>query len=508
MKSFYITTPIYYVNDRPHAGTAYSTVLADVLSRWRKFFGEKTFFLTGVDEHGQKCQQSALAKGLKPQEHCDQMSGVFKKSWAALDIQYDCFYRTTSAEHKKRVSRALQKLFDTGYIYQASYEGWYSVSEEIFYTQKDLSPDGLSPQGKEVIKIKEKNYFFKMSKFRKRLIHHLETHPHFISPPHRQNEVMGFLKQGLDDLCISRPKKRLEWGIELPFDKDYVAYVWVDALLNYVFGAGLWGKDQEKEFNFWWKEAVHLIGKDILITHAVYWPCLLMALEIDLPKQILSHGWLLNKDQEKMSKSKGDIINPMDLIPVIGSDSLRYFFIKSARLGQDAPISVDIIIQEHNQDLANTLGNLLQRAIALIESHFDSKLPAVLKIEDAQSTALKNLALNTCDKVREKVLSSNLNLAAADIMELCQAANKYLEQETPWKLVKTNKERAGLVLRTVMETARIAVCLLQPVLPKAGSKILEKMEITNPDFKQTKQWNILKTNLTVKKESPVFPRVS
>ena len=350
MNPFYITTPIYYVNDKPHVGTAYSTVMADILNRYHKFFGQEGFFLTGLDEHGQKCQQAAEVKGVSTQEHCNQMAQIFKQTWSSLNICYDHFYRTTSPTHKKKVQIALQKLFDSGYIYESTYQGWYCVSDEIFYKEKDLV-NGLSPAGKEVTKITEKNYFFKMSQFKDKLMEHLKNHPHFIEPKERQNEVLGFLNQGLDDLCISRPKSRLQWGVELPFDSDYVSYVWVDALLNYVFGIGLWSDSpvqakDHKNFDFWWKESVHLIGKDILITHAVYWPCLLMALELPLPKKILSHGWLLNKEQEKMSKSKGATIDPKSLTDAIGSDALRYYFIKGVRFGQDASISYSLILKE------------------------------------------------------------------------------------------------------------------------------------------------------------------
>jgi len=347
MNQFYITTPIYYVNDKPHVGTAYSTVIADIINRYLQYFGNSSYFLTGLDEHGQKCQQVALSKKISPQSHCDQMAGIFKKCWQELNIQYDQFYRTSDSLHKKRVQEALKKLFDKGYIYESTYEGWYCVSEEIFYKEKDLI-EGKSPQKNEVTRIKEKNYFFKMSLFQKQLIDHLNKNPDFIFPQARQNEVLSFLKKDLEDLCVSRPKSRLTWGVELPFDPQYVSYVWVDALLNYLFAI-------EKEEKSYWNEAHHLIGKDILITHCVYWPCLLMALDIPLPKKVLSHGWLLNKEFEKMSKSKGDTLDPLNIIKEIGTDALRYYFIKGVRFGNDAPISLSLIKKEYNNDLAHNL---------------------------------------------------------------------------------------------------------------------------------------------------------
>lgn len=503
MKKFYITTPIYYVNDKPHAGTSYSTVIADILNRYHQFFKKQTFFLTGIDEHGQKCRQAAQDKGLPPQTHCDQMAEIFKKYWKILCIQYNHFYRTTSPSHKKSVQKALQKLFDSGHIYESTYEGWYCVSEEIFYTQKDLI-NGLSPYGKKVTKIKEKNYFFKMSQFKNRLIEHLEKNPHFIYPPHRQNEVLGFLNQGLEDLCISRPTTRLKWGIPLPFDPHYVVYVWIDALLNYVFAIDLWKNNQN--FHQWWENSHHLIGKDILITHAVYWPCLLMALEIPLPKHIISHGWLLNKEQEKMSKSKGKILDPLDLIDLIGSDPLRYFFIKSVRLGQDSPISPSLIVKEYNQDLANNLGNLFQRTITLISSYFDSKIPPPIP-QDFNSKNIHHQALKTCDDVKDKIFNLHLHKAMFEIMKLLDTTNRYLENTAPWKLIQSDKQKTALVLRTSLEVLRISASLLQPVIPQSSQKILNKLGLHSPDFDQTKTWNALQTHLPITKEKPLFPRI-
>lgn len=504
MSSFFISTPIYYVNDKPHAGTAYTTVLADILNRYHHFFEQPSFFLTGLDEHGQKCQQTAELKKQKPQELCDQMAQVFQKTWQALDIQYSRFYRTTSPDHKKKVQQALQKLFDSHFIYESSYEGWYSVSEEIFYKEKDLI-NGRSPEGKEVIKIKEKNYFFKMSQFKDRLVQHLKQNPHFIYPQERQNEVLGFLNKGLDDLCISRPKKRLQWGIELPFDSHYVAYVWVDALLNYVFGAGLnldSSDSSSASFHSWWSESHHLIGKDILITHAVYWPCLLMALGLPLPKRILSHGWLLNKEQEKMSKSKGGVLDPMELLNELSPSALRYFFMKGVRFGQDAPISRNLILKEYNDDLVNNLGNLLQRTTVLLEKFFDGKTPQ----PPPQTHPIQIQAQKTCGQVKTLILNFSLNQAVFAVVELLNTVNKFLEKEEPWKQAQSHLKQAGFTLYTALEALRVSAGLLQPVIPQASREILKRMGLSFQTWDKTRSLQVLAAGQAVKKGPPLFPR--
>ena len=501
MERLYITTPLYYVNDKPHAGTAYSTVLSDVHNRYAQFFSKETHFLTGVDEHGQKCQQAALSLKKDPQQHCDEMVEAFTKTWKKLNINYDQFYRTTSPQHKKRVQQALQKLFDDGWIYSATYEGWYCTSEEIFYQEKDLV-DGLSPNGKPVTQIKEKNYFFKMSQFRTKLLDHIDKNPQFIFPSFRKNEVLGFLKKGLEDLCISRPKKRLEWGISLPFDDDYVAYVWVDALLNYVFAINLWD-DSSTQFEDYWSSATHIIGKDILVTHAIYWPCLLMALEVPLPRQIVSHGWLLNKEQKKMSKSEGDTLSPDDIVQKWGEDILRYYFVKAVRFGQDAPISTDLILKEYNQDLANNLGNLLQRVTTLIEKANEGKIPSPPKKEHS----LQKEGVELCEKVKKSIESLSFHSALSDIKNYLDQTNKYLEETEPWKLVKVDKEKTSDILYVALDVIRISTSLLQPVIPRSAAKILKRIGLEEQSFEQAKKRGQLPTDFQMTKEDPVFPRI-
>ncbi len=503
MNKLYITTPLYYVNDKPHAGTAYSTILSDIHNRYAQFFSKETYFLTGVDEHGQKCQQVALSLKKDPQQHCDEMAEVFKKTWKSLNIGYNQFYRTSSSQHKKQVQKALQKLFDDGWIYSAVYEGWYCVSEEIFYQEKDLV-NGLSPNGKPVTQIKEKNYFFKMSHFKTQLMDHLKKNPHFIFPSFRQNEVLGFLKKDLEDLCISRPKTRLQWGVTLPFDSDYVAYVWVDALLNYVFAINLWDESQQSpQFQDYWSSAIHIIGKDILVTHAVYWPCLLLALGLQLPKQIVSHGWLLNKDQKKMSKSEGDTLSPDEIVQDWGEDILRYYFAKAVRFGQDAFISKSLILKEYNQDLANNLGNLLQRVTTLLERVQDGKIP----IPPKNDLPLQKQGIQLCQKVKTNIESFAFHSALFDITNYLNQANKYLEETEPWKLIKKDKEKTLEILYVALDVIRISTSLLQPVIPRSAQKILKRIGLQAQSFEQTQQTHQLPTGFKMIKQEAIFPRI-
>ena len=374
-KKFYITTPIYYVNDTPHIGHAYTTILADVLTRYHKAKGDHVFFLTGLDEHGQKVQQAAEKRSRTPQEHCDDLAPRFKELWKKLEIQYDDFIRTTEPRHIAVVQATLQKVYDAGDIYSDEYEGWYSVAEERFITETEKE----SGHFRDVKKLKERNWFFRMGQYQQRLIDYINDHDEFIQPEHRRNEVLGFLRQPLEDLCISRPKSRMSWGIELPFDSEYVTYVWFDALLNYITAPGF--SSDEKKFKKWWPASVHLIGKDILTTHAVYWSTMLFSLGLPLPKTIFAHGWWLTQDT-KMSKSLGNIVDPLDLMDEYGIDSVRYYLMSEMVLGQDANFSMESFIKRYNSDLANDFGNLLNRISGLIEKLFDGVIPKLGDVTD------------------------------------------------------------------------------------------------------------------------------
>ena len=508
MSKFYISSPLYYVNDKPHLGTAYSTVIADILNRYRKFFGQESFFTTGVDEHGQKCYQSAIKQKLSPQEHCDKMSLSFEKTWKALNIKYDLFFRTTHQysdssflSHSQVVQKALLKLFDKGDIYSSWYKGWYCVSEEIFYTEKDLV-DGKSPTGKPVTFLEEKTWFFKMSKYQKALQDHLEKCPDFIQPTERKNEILGFLKQPLQDLCISRPKTRVSWGVELPFDNSQVVYVWVDALLNYIVGAG-YLNEPEEEFKNNWQEAetLHLIGKDILMTHAVYWSCLLLALDLPLPTKILAHGWLLNKDLEKMSKSKGDKLDPLELVKDLGVDGLRWFLAREVPLGKDMAFSKNDMVQKINEQLSDNLGNILNRVSKLIEKNFDGELEKDIFLKNP----LKTLIETEVPLFEKEIKAFQLSQALKRVSYILVSINRYLEQESPWKKVKTDKKQAGFTLYNSLEALRIASLLIYPVMPDKIQELFVFLGTKEIDFKK-KEWGSFSFG-KIEKAPILFPKI-
>lgn len=508
MTRFYLTTPIYYVNDTPHIGHAYTTVVADVLSRYHRLFGHEVKFLTGVDEHGQKVQQATVKHGVEPQAYVDSMAENFKQIWKELSIQYDVFFRTTDDFHKKGVQACLQELYDKGEIYAEDYEGLYSVSEEIFYTEKDLV-NGKTPFGNDVVPVKEKNYFFRMSKYQAALIKHIEETPGFIEPEFRKNEVLGFLKKPLHDLCISRPKARLSWGIELPFDKEYVTYVWFDALLNYATGVGYQQAGRKDEFQKWWQEtrAIHLLGKDILTTHAVYWPTMLMALGIALPKTIFAHGWWLTESGEKMSKSKGSVVKPLDMKNVVGVDPLRYFLTRDIALGNDAAFSPDLVVSRVNSELANNLGNLLSRVTNLVDKNFAGQLPDwKAAAPETQALLAKNGAV--AEQVKAAILRMEPQTAVQVLVDLLNDTNKYIGDRAPWKQVKEDLTAAGETLGAGLEVLRVVGILLSPVMPEKCASILATIGWSKaPAFADATQARAIPTGAPVKKAEPLFPRV-
>lgn len=506
---FYITTPIYYVNDTPHIGHAYTTIVADVITRYHKLFGNEVKFLTGVDEHGQKVQQATVKKGLDPQAYCDEMAENFKNIWKELSIEYDIFFRTTDAFHKKAVQECLQQLYDKGEIYSEDYEGLYCVSEEIFYTEKDLV-NGKTPLGNEVIPIKEKNYFFRMSKYQKALIEHIEKNPGFIQPEFRKNEVLGFLRQPLHDLCISRPKSRLSWGIELPFDRDYVTYVWFDALLNYATGVGYQQKARQAEFETWWQGtgAVHLLGKDILTTHAVYWPTMLMALGIALPNTIFAHGWWLTESGEKMSKSKGTVVKPLDMKNVVGVDPLRYFLTRDIALGNDAAFAPELVVNRVNAELANNLGNLLSRVTNLIEKNYEGKAPGFGPTLAPETEALLGRLGTLATDVKSAILRMEPQTAVQLVIEILNDANKYIGDRAPWKQVKTDLAAGAETLMAGLEVLRVAGILLSPVMPGKCAELLRSIGWENaPNQNDAEKTRAIATGTKIQKGEPLFPRV-
>ena len=495
MKPFYVTTPIYYVNDKPHIGHAYTTILADVLSRYHRNKGRDVFFLTGLDEHGQKVQQAAEERGVEPKIHCDEMAPRFIELWDELHIQYDDFIRTTEKRHVDVVQNILQKVYDKGDIYEDNYEGLYSVSEERFITEKEAD----SGDFRDIKKLKEKNYFFKMSKYQEKLISHIENNSKFIQPVHRKNEVLGFLKSPLNDLCISRPKSRLNWGIELPFDSDYVTYVWFDALINYVSALGF--DSDEKKYNTYWPANLHLIGKDILTTHSVYWPTMLLSAGIQLPKTIFAHGWWLN-DQSKMSKSVGNVVDPLELIKSYGVDPVRFYLMKEMVLGQDSNFSIESFVKCYNNDLANDFGNLLSRVSNLINKFYNGIL---VEGEDLSEDGkiVKGCAIETIDKVSKLMDEMKIDDAIDSVFLLIKNVNKFLEVTVPWKVVKTDLKKGGALLFTAAESLRIIALLLAPIMPNRTALVLETLNTKNTEI----YWGGLVIGSKIKTHKPLFPRI-
>ena len=445
--SFYITTPIYYVNDVPHIGHAYTTIAADVLARYWRLRGREVFFLTGLDEHGQKVQQAAAKAGIDPQAHCDKLAPQFQTLWQRLNISNDAFIRTTDLEHKSIVQRYLQELYDQNLIYQDSYTGWYCTFDERFWTEKDVE-SGLCPDCKRPVEqLSEHNYFFKMGQYQDRLIAHIKTHPDFIRPESRRNEVLGFLQtQKLGDLSISRPRSRLSWGIELPFDNDYVTYVWFDALVNYMSALEYLPREKPTGNQFW-PATVHLVGKDILTTHAVYWSTMLMALNLPLPETIFAHGWW-TVDGEKMSKSRGNVVDPNTMIDEVSADAFRYFLLREVPFGQDGDFSLVGMVTRINSDLANGLGNLLSRTLTLIERTQGGLVPtpgtdgpAERELEQATVSLLNNMLPHHLEQLE-------FNRALEAIWHVVQLANQYVDKTAPWTLVK--HESSAEQLRTIL----------------------------------------------------------
>jgi len=467
---FYITTPIYYVNDRPHIGHGYCTILADVLARYHRMFGQETYFLTGTDEHGQKVQEAAAKRGMTPQAHADDMHRHFRDLWPTLQVSNDDFIRTTEPRHIRVVQEALQRLWDRGLIYRGEYEGFYSPRVEKFFTAEELV-DGKCPEtGGEVYQIKESNYFFRMSQYRDALVAHIHAHPDFIRPESRRNEVLGFLKQPLQDLCISRPKSRLEWGIPLPFDPDFVTYVWFDALLNYCTGAGLYLDDER--FAHLWCGVNHLIGKDILTTHSVYWTTMLMALELPLPRHIIAHGWWL-VDRTKMSKSLGNVVDPLAMKDKYGVDSLRYFLMREMVVGLDADFSEEAFLKRHNFDLANDLGNLANRLAKFVQRQMGGVVPSPGEGSGTpHDEDLKAMAEALPGKVRGLVEDLRIETAVETVMNLVRRVNRYVAETEPFKVIKTDPARAGAAVYNALEGLRFSLNLLAPVMPGKCAELL------------------------------------
>lgn len=507
-KKFYITTPIYYVNDVPHIGHAYTTIAADVVARFKRLEGHNVFFLTGTDEHGQKVQQAAESLKVKPQKHVDNLHQRFKELWAKLNISNSDFIRTTEERHKVMVRRILQSLFDKGEIYRGSYEGWYCTPCERFWTEKDLQEGNCPECRRKVENIKERNYFFRMGKHQDWLVEKIKSDPHFILPVSRRNEVLGFLEKPLEDLCISRPKSRLPWGIPLPFDEEYVTYVWFDALINYI---SVHGSLEEIKNCGYWPVDHNMAGKDILTTHAVYWPTMLKAIGLEPPKNIFAHGWWTVNGQ-KMSKSLHNVVEPNQLADQFGVDVIRYFLLREVPFGLDGDFSHKALIRRLNSDLANNLGNLLNRTVNMMEKYFEGNIPTP-SVNGEEDIPLQNKAREVADAVRKLYGELSFNNILRKIWELVDTTNQYIDKTGPWNLAKTDegKERLKTVMYNTAESLRVLGVLLFPFMPESCESLMLQLgtqkTIEEQGMASLENWGHLPAGAPTQKAGQLFPRI-
>ncbi|NLN60443.1 MAG: methionine--tRNA ligase [Deltaproteobacteria bacterium] len=506
-KVFYVTTPIYYVNASPRIGHAYTTIVADVMARYYRMNGYRTFFLTGTDEHGDKIAEAAQKAGISPKAYADDISAQFRALWPELSVTNDHFIRTTDKNHIETVTRILQQVYDQGDIYFGSYEGYYCVGCERFYMEKELV-DGKCPDHETKPEFrKESNYFFRMNKYQAWLIQYIQDHPDFIRPERYRNEALAFLRDPLEDLCISRPKSRLTWGITLPFDENYVTYVWFDALINYITGIGY---PDGADFPVFWPAAQHLIAKDILKPHGIYWPTMLKAAGIEPFRHLNVHGYW-NVDQSKMSKSLGNVVKPLELKDKYGLDAFRYYLLRDMVFGLDSSFSEESFVQRTNADLANDLGNLVSRVIAMTVKYFDGKVPAPSQTEPIDQALIETGAR----VVRESSaffedLAFHKSLMA--IWELISTANKYIVEQEPWSLARdpARRERLGTLLYHLLEALRTVAVLITPYMPRTADKILEQLGITDAgrrDFATLTSWGGLTAGTILKPGETLFPRI-
>ena len=506
-EKFYITTPIYYPSDKLHIGHSYCTVATDTMARYKRLRGYDVMFLTGTDEHGQKIERIASGQGMTPKAYTDKVVAGIKDLWKLMEISYDRFIRTTDDYHIAAVQKIFKALYEKGDIYKSSYEGWYCTPCESFFTETQLK-DGKCPDcGRDVELLKEESYFFKLSKYGDRIIKYYEENPEFLQPNTRQNEMIAnFLKPGLEDLCVSRTS--FKWGVPVDFDPGHIVYVWIDALSNYVTAMG-WGTDHDEDYQKYWPADVHVVGKEIVRFHAIIWPAMLMAMDMPLPKKVFGHGWLVINGG-KMSKSVGNVVDPVVLCEKYGVDAIRYFLLREIAFGQDGNFTNEALIQRINSDLANDLGNLVSRTCGMIEKYFDGKLPAE-RTETEFDADLKAMAASIIPVVEDKMDNMLFSDALVEIWNLIRRTNKYIDETQPWVLCKDEAKKGELAnaLYNVAEAIRIVSILIQPFMPLTPGKIWEQLNVPAEatEWETTKTWGVLPAELAVQKGETLFPRI-
>ena len=512
--SFYITTPIYYVNAQPHLGTAYTTIAADCVSRFKKMCGFDVHFVTGSDEHGQKIAQTADEHGVTPIEWCDSQIPAFLETWKMLNIEFTQFVRTSSPEQIKSVQNFWQKIYDKGFLYKSSYDGWYCIHEETYYAESDLEKDEdgefICPECKRKVERAsgEENWFFKLSDFQDKLLEFYDENPDFILPKTRRNEIVSFVKGGLKDLSISR--STFDWGVPFTFDEGHVAYVWADALIAYLTGIGYCDESREEEFNSFWPAQFHLVGKDITRFHCVIWPAMLMAAGMPLPKTVFGHGFLLTKG-EKMSKSKGNALSPSKLVEIFGVDAYRYYFMSDVQFGVDGSISIERMCQVYNADLANTWGNLVSRVTNMTKKYFDFIVPT--PSQNATNNPLSEMLEGVVDNYLQKMEQLDFSGAVESTMNLAHRANLYVEESEPWTLAKDEAKKQELadVIYNSLEAIRLIAIMLAPFCTQTSKEVCKRIGAVDPfeieELKDELKWGKLESSNKIEIGEPLFPRL-